>query len=119
MKRYTQTSGALVETHDTLDGKPTGQWVEWKDVEVLLAELNLLRSERARTEALPLEQQWREWVNEGDVTEDAVRAGAKVIAASPLIDAPKLSHNEWMGLSRAILEAAFAVSPQQEKSNGR
>lgn len=58
-----------------------------------------------------IEQRWRDWVNDGDVTEDAVRAGAKVIAASPLIDAPKLSHNEWMGLSRSILEAAFAVSP--------
>lgn len=68
----------------------------------------------ARPEERTIEQRWREWVNEGDVTEDAVRAGAKVIAASPLIDAPKLSHNEWMGLSRSILEAAFAVSPPPE-----
>lgn len=71
--------------------------------------------EAARPEERTIEQRWRDWVNDGDVTEDAVRAGAKVIAASPLIDAPKLSHNEWMGLSRSILEAAFAVSPRGTK----
>lgn len=38
--------------------------------------------------------------------EAEVRAAAKVIAASPLIDAPKLGPNEWMGLARSILEAA-------------
>jgi hypothetical protein len=39
-------------------------------------------------------------------TELEVQAGAVILATTPLIDAPKLGHNEWMGLSRAILEAA-------------
>lgn len=39
-------------------------------------------------------------------TEQEVEAGAAAIAASPLIDAPKLPAPSWHGLSRAVLEAA-------------
>lgn len=39
-------------------------------------------------------------------TEAEVEAGAKVIAASHGIDAPKLEWPSWMGLSRAVLVAA-------------
>jgi hypothetical protein len=42
------------------------------------------------------------------VSEEMVRAGAEVIAASPLIDVPKLPADAWMGLSRAILTAALS-----------
>jgi hypothetical protein len=41
-----------------------------------------------------------------DDEESAVIAAAKVIAASPLIDAPKLGEESWRGLARAILRAA-------------
>lgn len=34
MKRYTLTSGALVETFT--DGKPSGEWVRYEDVQVSL-----------------------------------------------------------------------------------
>ncbi len=39
-------------------------------------------------------------------TEQEVEAGAKAIAASPLIDAPRLPSTAWHGLARAVLEAA-------------
>jgi len=42
-------------------------------------------------------------------SEIEVQAGAVILATTPLIDAPKLGHNEWMGLSRSILEAAYAA----------
>jgi len=42
-------------------------------------------------------------------SEAEVEAGAEVIAASLGIDAPKLSAPCWMGLSRAVLEAAERV----------
>jgi hypothetical protein len=42
-------------------------------------------------------------------TELQVQAGAVILATTPLIDAPKLSHDAWMGLSRSILEAAYAA----------
>jgi hypothetical protein len=41
-----------------------------------------------------------------DDEESAVIAAAKVIAASPLIDAPKLGEESWRGLARSILRAA-------------
>ncbi len=31
MKRYMKTSGAMVETFDTFEGKPTGEWVRYDD----------------------------------------------------------------------------------------
>jgi hypothetical protein len=39
-------------------------------------------------------------------TEQEVERAARVIAASPGIDAPKLGYQEWMGLARKILLAA-------------
>jgi len=35
-----------------------------------------------------------------------VKAAAKIIAKSPMIDAPKLKWPCWCGLARAVLEAA-------------
>lgn len=46
-------------------------------------------------------------------TELQVQAGAVILATTPLINTPQgLSHQEWMGLSRSILEAALAVRPE-------
>jgi hypothetical protein len=45
----------------------------------------------------------------GEPSELQVQAGAVILATTPLINAPKLDHHAWMGLSRAILEAANAV----------
>ena len=43
-------------------------------------------------------------------TEVQVQAGAVILATTPVIDAPRgLSHQELMGLSRAVLKAAMAV----------
>lgn len=36
LKRYTQTSGALVETFNTFDGAPSGEWVRYDDIKHLL-----------------------------------------------------------------------------------
>lgn len=47
----------------------------------------------------------------GVVTDAMVAAGAAVIHRSPCIDSPKLTPHAWMGLSRAVLEAALSVSP--------
>ena len=45
-------------------------------------------------------------------SEAEVEAGAYVLAASLLIDAPKLPFPSWMGLSRVVLEAAERVREQ-------
>ena len=39
VKRYVQTSGALVEAFNTFDGKPSGEWVVHDDYLVLAAAL--------------------------------------------------------------------------------
>jgi len=52
-------------------------------------------------------------------SEAEVEAGAEVIAASLGIDAPKLSAPCWMGLSRAVLEAAERVREGLSKSRAR
>lgn len=46
-------------------------------------------------------------------TEAQVEQAAKVIAASPLIDAPKLPAPAWMGLARAVLQSARPVAAQE------
>lgn len=46
-------------------------------------------------------------------TEDAVARAAAVIAASPLIDAPKLPAPCWHGLARAAIEAALTSAEGQ------
>lgn len=53
-------------------------------------------------------------VSEDRPSEAQVLAGAKILANSPLIDAPELPWPTWMGLSRAILEAAAPLSPVAE-----
>lgn len=45
-----------------------------------------------------------------------VQAGAVILATTPLIDAPKLDHMAWMGLSRSILEAAAAARCTRSES---
>lgn len=44
-------------------------------------------------------------------TEEMVEAGARVIAESPGIDAPKLDYPCWMGLARKVIEAALSAAP--------
>jgi hypothetical protein len=51
-------------------------------------------------------------------TEWQVEVAAGEIAASPLIDAPKLPFPAWMGLARSILNAVFAAAPLSEKQAG-
>lgn len=68
-----------------------------------------------------------------DITERDVEVAAAVIAASALIDAPKLPAPNWMGLARRILEevarrqnevsllrpATLATSPDMTTPEGR
>ena len=47
-------------------------------------------------------------------SEESVERAAKILAASPLIDAPKLPFPAWMGLARSILESApVPVAPSE------
>jgi hypothetical protein len=43
-------------------------------------------------------------------TEEQVKAGAIILAESPMIDSPKLASPSWRGLARAVLEAAERVA---------
>ena len=56
-------------------------------------------------------------------SEEAVTAVAKVIANSPLIDAPKLPYPAWMGLARNVLNAATLpatnVAPSDNAEKGK
>jgi len=49
------------------------------------------------------------------VTERDVWVAAKVIAASPLIDAPRLPPENWMGLARHIIEEVERMRRVDEK----
>lgn len=84
----------LVRKHYAYNGRP--------DLMPIITRLTKLRDALRSVAAIPSAIE--------SPTERQVQAGAVILATTPLIDAPKqLTHNEWMGLSRSILEAANAA----------
>lgn len=47
--RYSQMGSAMVETHNTFDGKPSGAWIEAKDYDTLRAHAEGLAADAVRT----------------------------------------------------------------------
>lgn len=51
IERYTQLGGAMVETFDNLEGKPSGEWVKWANYKALLDALEAKGREIAELRA--------------------------------------------------------------------
>lgn len=50
-------------------------------------------------------------------SEEQVAAGAAILAASPMIDKPKLPAECWHGLARAVIDAAEQAKDAERRKN--